>query len=227
MSKPLPPLDHLHAFEVAARHLSFKKSAHEMNVTPAAIGQRGRSLESILKCALFVRHTRQVDLTPEGRLLFEDISQPLTGLKNSISRHWGRQNSPVLHISTTNSFTELNLLPVLPGFTDQFPDADVRIVSTNKKLDLDKYEADVCIRLGPGPVRGIRSRCVYPTWTRPRARKRNLFFWGPDLHSCLFTGPVSEIFRTGINGTYSRPSSNRRRVGGRNRICAILEEVSH
>ena len=154
MSKPLPPLDHLHAFEVAARHLSFKKSAHEMNVTPAAIGQRGRSLESILKCALFVRHTRQVDLTPEGRLLFEDISQPLTGLKNSISRHWGRQNSPVLHISTTNNFTELNLLPVLPGFTDQFPDADVRIVSTNKKLDLDKYEADVCIRLGPGPVRG-------------------------------------------------------------------------
>ena len=68
----------------------------------------------------------------------------------------------------------------------------MRIVSTNKKLDLDKYEADVCIRLGPGPVRGNET-----------------YSFGADLHSCLFTGPVSEIFRT---GTMARILDGRSRI---------------
>jgi DNA-binding transcriptional LysR family regulator len=40
MPGPLPPLSALRAFEAAARHLSFKKAADELHVTPAAIGHQ-------------------------------------------------------------------------------------------------------------------------------------------------------------------------------------------
>jgi LysR family glycine cleavage system transcriptional activator len=39
MTYTLPPLNALRAFEAAARHLSFKLAAHELHVTPAAVGQ--------------------------------------------------------------------------------------------------------------------------------------------------------------------------------------------
>ena len=39
MSQRLPPLNALKAFEAAARHLSVKKAAVELNVTPAAVSR--------------------------------------------------------------------------------------------------------------------------------------------------------------------------------------------
>jgi LysR family glycine cleavage system transcriptional activator len=37
----------MRAFESAARHLSFKKAAEEMHVTPAAVSQQIKALEKI------------------------------------------------------------------------------------------------------------------------------------------------------------------------------------
>jgi LysR family transcriptional regulator, glycine cleavage system transcriptional activator len=45
MTYTLPPLNALRAFEAAARHLSFKLAAHELHVTPAAVGQQVKALE--------------------------------------------------------------------------------------------------------------------------------------------------------------------------------------
>lgn len=157
MTEPLPPLDHLRAFESAARHLSFKQAAEEMNVTAAAVGQRIRALEALLRCKLFTRQVRRVKLTPEGQLLFDDISAGLMLMKGAISRHWARQDHQTLRVSTTNSFTELILLPCLPEFTEQFPDDNVRIISTDERLDPTQHETDVCIRLGTGKAPGCNS----------------------------------------------------------------------
>ena len=46
MTYVLPPLNALRAFEAAARHLSFKLAAHELHVTPAAVGQQVKALEA-------------------------------------------------------------------------------------------------------------------------------------------------------------------------------------
>ncbi|MEH0072269.1 LysR family transcriptional regulator [Pannonibacter sp. Pt2-lr] len=60
MPKPynLPPLGDLACFEVAARHLSFKRASAELNVTPAAVSHRIKTLEQELGQHLFVRHYR-------------------------------------------------------------------------------------------------------------------------------------------------------------------------
>jgi LysR family glycine cleavage system transcriptional activator len=48
MSRRLPPLNALRAFEAAARHLSFTKAAEELFVTQAAVSHQVKSLEEHL-----------------------------------------------------------------------------------------------------------------------------------------------------------------------------------
>ena len=52
------PFNSLRAFEAAARHLSFKKAAEELHVTPAAVSHQIKLIEDSLGVALFHRLTR-------------------------------------------------------------------------------------------------------------------------------------------------------------------------
>src|SRR5262245_26673469 len=66
----LPPLAALRAFEAAARHLSFKRAAAELAVTPTAISHQIRLLEDQIGLKLFERRPRLLLLTPEGQRLY-------------------------------------------------------------------------------------------------------------------------------------------------------------
>ena len=48
MTKRLPPLTALRAFDTAARHMSFAKAADELHVTPAALSYQIKALEEHL-----------------------------------------------------------------------------------------------------------------------------------------------------------------------------------
>jgi DNA-binding transcriptional LysR family regulator len=67
MTYLLPPLNPLRAFEAAARHLSFKLAAHELHVTPGAVGQQVKALEDRLGVRLFERLHKQLVLTWAGQ----------------------------------------------------------------------------------------------------------------------------------------------------------------
>src|SRR5438105_15580023 len=73
----LPPLIELRAFEAAARHLSFKKAAAELGVTPTAISHQIRLLEQYCGRALFRRRPRPLSLTHGGARLFPVVRQCL------------------------------------------------------------------------------------------------------------------------------------------------------
>ena len=55
MSRRLPSLTALRAFEAAARHRSFSRAAAELHVTRAAVSQLVKQLEDALKVKLFKR----------------------------------------------------------------------------------------------------------------------------------------------------------------------------
>jgi DNA-binding transcriptional LysR family regulator len=74
MTYILPPLNALRAFEAAARHLSFKLAAHELHVTPAAVGQQVKSLEARLGVSLFERLHKQLILTAAGQAYLPEIA---------------------------------------------------------------------------------------------------------------------------------------------------------
>ena len=59
--------DSLRCFDAAATTLNFRAAAGRVGLSPAAFSDRVQRLESELGVALFVRTTRQVELTEAGR----------------------------------------------------------------------------------------------------------------------------------------------------------------
>src|SRR5437764_14958388 len=59
-------LDGVEAFLSVARHRSFRRASAELGVTPSAISQAIRTLETRVGAALFIRTTRSVGLTEAG-----------------------------------------------------------------------------------------------------------------------------------------------------------------
>jgi len=74
MSYRLPPLNSLRAFEASARHLSFKRAADELCVTPGAVSQQVKGLEASLGVQLFRRLHRGLLLTAKGESYLPAIS---------------------------------------------------------------------------------------------------------------------------------------------------------
>jgi LysR family glycine cleavage system transcriptional activator len=157
MNKSLPPLDHLRAFEAAARHLSFRRAAEELNVTPAAVSQRIRALEARLQIALFKRLTRAVILTDAGQKLATDVREGLSVIRRGLAALEADQRFNVLTISTTTTFAERWLLPHLPDFQSRCSDCDVRIVTTDERVNFETDAVDLAIRLGRGAYRGCHA----------------------------------------------------------------------
>lgn len=71
--RKLPPVAQLRAFEAAARHMSFKKAAEELAVTPTAISHQIRALEAHVGQPLFRRRPRPLTLTDVGTRLFPGV----------------------------------------------------------------------------------------------------------------------------------------------------------
>ena len=68
MSLNLPPLNALKSFEAAARTGSYVAAADELGVSPAAVSQQVRHLESYLGKTLFMRFNNRIALTDAGHL---------------------------------------------------------------------------------------------------------------------------------------------------------------
>lgn len=155
MANSLPPLTALHAFEAAARRLSFKAAAEELHVTPGAISQQIKVLEDRLGTALFRRQTRRVELTEAGRVLLVPTQQAFRALSDAVARIRGTDQGKLLSVSLLPSFAALWFVPRLGHFRARHPDIDVRISATPKLANIDRDEVDVVIRYGLGDYPGL------------------------------------------------------------------------
>ena len=157
----IPRLSGLLMFEAAARHRSFTTASHELQVTQAAVSQQVRALEGELGVALFVRHHRGLDLTPEGWRLHRSVAMGFECIANAIEdiRVVGR---PSIRIGVTSAIATFWLLPRLPLFRalylrSTYPEVDVHIVASDLGLDAVADRADVGIGFGRGSWPGFHS----------------------------------------------------------------------
>jgi len=146
----LPPLIELRAFDAAARHLSFKKAAAELGVTPTAISHQIRLLERYCGRALFRRRPRPLSLTAAGTGLFPVIRDGLEAFATAIAAIKRDGDKQPLRVTTTNAFASRWLVPRLPSWRRLRPDATLEVIGTDSVLDLHAGDADVAIRYATG-----------------------------------------------------------------------------
>lgn len=156
MSRRLPPLSALRAFESAARLSSAKQAAAELSVTPAAISHQVRQLEDQLGVALFVRRPRQLVLTAQGRELCETLSSAFGAMAATVERLRAPQRRH-LTLSTTPAVASRWLVPRLARLKQASPGLDLRIHVSHEPVALDGVTADLAIRYGSGQWPGLVS----------------------------------------------------------------------
>ena len=149
-NRKLPPLTSLRAFEAAARLTGFNAAADELNVTPSAISHQIKSLEQWLGAALFVRKTRQIELTRTARDLLPSVTAALDQLADSCRRASASKENPTLTISVAHTFANGWLVPHLPSFQMAFPEIEVRLTLASSQLEQHFAipEVDVAIAHG-------------------------------------------------------------------------------
>ncbi|MNO90591.1 Glycine cleavage system transcriptional activator [compost metagenome] len=151
MSRQLPPLYALRAFEAAARHASFTRAAEELAITQSAVSRHIRTLEEHFDCRLFQRRGRQLELSEAARLLLPGLRDGFDALERACSAL--RAEEGVLRLKAPSTLTMRWLLARLSAFRLQGSDNEVQL--TSAWMDVDKVDFahepfDCAVLLGSG-----------------------------------------------------------------------------
>ena len=133
----LPPLNSLKAFEAAARHLSVKKAAIELNVTSAAVSHQIRTLEDYLGVQLFRRYNRALELTDVAKMALPKLGEGFDCLGQAVAHLRSQQGGGSLTVSSAPSFASRWLMPRLHRFIAAHPEIDVRISARMRRISVD------------------------------------------------------------------------------------------
>jgi DNA-binding transcriptional LysR family regulator len=118
-------------------------------LSQSAVSRQIQSLEDELGMVLFLRHTRSVELTEAGVVLFRTVSALLNQLDLTVQqiRHSVLRKS--IAVTTFASFASMWLIPRLASFQNLHPEIDIRIDASDKPVDLSISDIDIAIRYGP------------------------------------------------------------------------------
>lgn len=165
--KTLPPLVELRAFDAAARHMSFKKAALELGVTPTAISHQIKLLERYCGHALFRRRPRPLTLTDAGARMFPAIRSGLETFEGAIVAVRRLSEELPLRVTTTNAFASRWLVPRLPAWRKLRASVPLEVIGTDSVLDLDAGDGDVAIRYATsrtGDPKGVAEMLLTDTF---------------------------------------------------------------
>nr|WP_067290148.1 LysR substrate-binding domain-containing protein [Marinobacterium profundum] len=150
ISKDLPPLSYLVAFEAAARYQSFTIAADELCVTQAAVSRQIRLLEDNLGIELFNRAHKAVSLTADGRTFQRSVTAALELLAGSARDLKKKRSSSTVTVSADLSIASLWLIPKLPLFRKAHPHIIVHVDASDDDTHHMSEGADAAIQFGDG-----------------------------------------------------------------------------
>jgi DNA-binding transcriptional LysR family regulator len=122
-------------FYHAAKFESFSKAAAEVYITQSAVSQAIKNLESQLNVQLFIRKTRRLQLTSEGKVLFSHIGQAFNLIKfgeNKIAEMAGLDAGQI-RIGASDTVCKYTLLPYLQRFTAQYPKIKMKVINRTSR----------------------------------------------------------------------------------------------
>lgn len=161
MSRRLPPLNALRAFEAAARCGNFTRAAQELFVTQGAVSRHIATLEGWLKVRLFERGRQGIQLTPQGHAYFATVRTSLDQLEFATRRIQQSPDEKRLRLKLPPTFGIRWLIPRLARFHALHPDIDVQITTSHQRADFDREDVDVSIHSEPAPPRGPGFRALF------------------------------------------------------------------
>ena len=127
---------------------SFAAAARRLHSSRSRISEQVSQLEALLGVRLIQRSTRQLNITEEGKLVYEqarrlpDILQGVEAI-TSASIPSGR-----VVMTLNHDIAHKYLLPVLAQFQEAYPEVQLDLRLSDDKLDYIQQQIDLGIRIG-------------------------------------------------------------------------------
>ena len=198
-------------FYEVAKTGNISKAAKDLFISQPAISKAIGKLEESLGTRLFLRNSRGVQLTPEGNVLFQHVSDAFDSLnrgEKELKRihdfHIGQ-----LKIGVSNTLCKYVLLPYLKGFVEKYPHVNITIESQSTAHTLEMLEArkiDIGLVAEPRARRGLNFTPVmeiHDGFVCTPAYMENL---------TLREGPSPDIFKTGNIMLLDRSNMSRKHL---------------
>lgn len=142
----------IRVFAEVAQQGGFSAASRALNISPPSVTRIVSELEAELGVRLFNRSTRALTLTEEGERFLRGgrtVIDEVDTLTNDI-RQRNRQPRGRLRVSSVIAFGQEVIAPLIPGFMEQYPEVEVELDLSNRKVDLIEEHFDLAIRIG-GP----------------------------------------------------------------------------
>lgn len=126
-------LKQLEAFVQVAEGGSFSKAAKELYLTQPTVSAHISSLEKELNVRLFVRNTKEVSLSDDGRELYKYARQ-MIDLESQIEEKFGssrKEKRQCITIAASTIPSQYLLPKVLIRFSEKYPEEQLKIIETD------------------------------------------------------------------------------------------------
>jgi DNA-binding transcriptional LysR family regulator len=150
MNKPTSS-DEIAVFIQVVERGSFAAAAEPNGLTPSGVSRLVTRLEDRLGVRLLERTTRRLKLTSEGETLLtrgRELMATLEALEAEVSAARGRPRG-LIRVSTGTAFAQHHLAPALPAFRARYPQIDIDLSVSDRRVDVIGEQVDIAIRTGP------------------------------------------------------------------------------
>jgi len=217
-------IDALKVFLEVALLGSFAATARKLQQDPSSVSRSIATLEEELGIRLFQRSTRRLELTEAGEIYLNRIKPLIDEFDHALDDAHQVSSGLVgtLKITTSVSFGQAILLPLLIEFKKQYPNIKLELLLTDAVLDVVAEGIDLSCRLGPAVDSDLIGTsllkyhyhvCVSPDYfdshpvieTPDDLRQHQcLVFNLPDMHSqWLFKDNNSQLMQVDIQSGFS------------------------
>jgi DNA-binding transcriptional LysR family regulator len=192
----MPSLDALRTFVRVYELGSMSAAGRDLRISSAVTSARIAQLEEHLGVRLFQRTTRRLSPTEQGRVFYDGTTAALAALTEAEAAVSALTETPrgLLHLSAPLGLGRRLIAPEIPDFADLYPQIDLRLRLSDRRVDLTAEGIDVAFILGRPADSSLRLRafadcprllCAAPAYIAARGMPDS----GPELeggrHDCL------------------------------------------
>ncbi|MES2319891.1 MAG: LysR family transcriptional regulator [Pseudomonadota bacterium] len=198
---------------------SFAAAADKLDISRAMASKQIQKLEEHLGTRLLNRTTRRLSLTETGRVFYERSTQIIGDVEEAeqIAGQMTRRPQGVLRVTLPLSYGQHRLATIIGNYTLAYPQVQLDISLSDRKVDLIEEGFDLAIRIGAMPQSDLIARKIGGVHSVVCASPAYLALHGtPDTpaalaqHACLgytLSGTGAEWRLEGPGGPLTVPIS--------------------
>lgn len=145
----------LRVFDAVCRTGGISRAAEVLHVTPGAVSQQIKQLESMMGVALIRKAGREIELTEIGGMLAMRLSDLFDRIETVLDEVTEAGNPKRLRLKVLPTFAIKWLVPRLASFYAAHSDIDIEIATVSRAQELQLDNADFVVRHGTGEWPGL------------------------------------------------------------------------